>query len=108
MMQFAGSWRGLLVLNYHRIGDGRHSPLDRNLWSATTEEFEQQVRAISRNFDVVGIDDLDSLVRHPRGRYVLITFDDGYLDNYTEAFPILKSYNAKGVFFVTTGFLDVP
>lgn len=108
LMQLAGSWRGLLVLNYHRIGDGGHSPLDRQLWSATTEEFDQQIRQVSRDFDVIGLEDLDLVSRRPRGRYVLITFDDGYLDNYTDAFPILKSYHAKAAFFVTTGFLDVP
>lgn len=108
LLHMAGSWRGMLILNYHRIGIGAHSLLDRNLWSATPEEFEHQVREVSRNFDVIGLEDLDHVTQRRRGRYVLITFDDGYLDNYTDAFPILKTYSAKAVFFITTGFLDVP
>ncbi len=107
-MQRAGSWRGTLVLNYHRIGDGRHSDFDRNLWSATAEEFDAQIKAVTREFDVIGLEDLDHVLSRPGGRNVLITFDDGYLDNYTDAYPILKRHNAKGLFFVTTGFLDVP
>jgi peptidoglycan/xylan/chitin deacetylase (PgdA/CDA1 family) len=103
-----GSWRGLLVLNYHRIGDPWHSDLDRALWSATVEEFDRQIRDVTRHFDVVSLDDLDDVLAGRRGRHVLITFDDGYLDNYTEAFPILKSHNATATFFLTTGFLDVP
>lgn len=108
MLRSAFGWRGLLILNYHRVGEPGHSDLDRALWSATVEGFEQQVRDVSRDFDVVGLDDLDDVLKKRHGRYVLITFDDGYLDNYTEAFPILKSHNAKATFFLTTGFLDVP
>jgi peptidoglycan/xylan/chitin deacetylase (PgdA/CDA1 family) len=106
--QWLRGWRGLLILNYHRIGDPSHSDLDRALWSATVEDFDRQVRDVTREFDVVGLTDLDRVLRDRKGRYVLITFDDGYLDNYTDAFPILKSYNAKATFFLTTGFLDVP
>ena len=38
----------------------------------------------------------------------MITFDDGYVDNYELAFPVLKANDAKGVFFVATGFIDEP
>ncbi|MBI1348119.1 polysaccharide deacetylase family protein [bacterium] len=108
MLYQARSWRGILILNYHRIGNGSRSSCDRNLWSATAESFEEQVRYVTKHYDVIGLEDLDLALRNPRGRFVVITFDDGYLDNYTEAFPILKSYHAKGAFFITTGFLDVP
>lgn len=108
LLRSAGSWHGLLVLNYHRVGIPWHSDLDRALWSATTEDFDRQVREITREFDVVSLDDLDQVLSRRRGRHVLITFDDGYLDNYTEAFPILKSHGATATFFLTTGFLDVP
>jgi peptidoglycan/xylan/chitin deacetylase (PgdA/CDA1 family) len=39
---------------------------------------------------------------------VIITFDDGYRDNYSEAFQILKAHGASATFFVTTGFVDHP
>jgi peptidoglycan/xylan/chitin deacetylase (PgdA/CDA1 family) len=108
LLRLAPSWRGVLILNYHRIGDARHSLLDRNLWSATTEEFDQQIRTIIRDFDIIGLNELDTALHERRGRSVMITFDDGYLDNYTEAFPVLKSHRASATFFITTGFLDVP
>ncbi|GLF86803.1 MULTISPECIES: polysaccharide deacetylase family protein [Bacillus] len=36
----------------------------------------------------------------PSEKYVLITFDDGYTDNYTKAFPILKQYEMKATIFM--------
>jgi peptidoglycan/xylan/chitin deacetylase (PgdA/CDA1 family) len=108
LLQIAPSWRGLLILNYHRIGESRHSPLDRELWSATTEDFDRQIRAVTRDFDVIGLNDLEDVLKSLRGRQVMITFDDGYLDNYTDAFAVLKTYRAPATFFITTGFLDRP
>jgi len=39
---------------------------------------------------------------------VVISFDDGYRDFYTDVFPILKKYNVKAVAYVVSGFLDKP
>lgn len=108
MLRLAPSWRGVLILNYHRIGESRHSLLDRNLWSATTEEFDQQIRTVMRDFDIISLDELGTALQNRRSRAVMITFDDGYVDNYIEAFPVLKSHGASATFFITTGFLDIP
>lgn len=39
-------------------------------------------------------------------RFALITFDDGYLDNYLHAYPLLKTANLPAVFFIATDFID--
>lgn len=39
---------------------------------------------------------------------IILTFDDGYKDFYTDAYPILKKYHAKATQYVITGFLDHP
>lgn len=39
---------------------------------------------------------------------VILTFDDGYRDFYTDVFPILKKYRAKAVAYIVPGFLDEP
>ena len=108
MIRAAAPWNGVLILNYHRIGNRHASLLDRNLWSATDEDFDAQIGMIAKSFDVIGLDDLDTVFRAGSGRFVMITFDDGYRDNYTNAYPILKSYGVPATFFITTGFLDVP
>lgn len=101
-------WSGVMALNYHRIGSGNQSPLDRELWSATPDEFDAQVGWLCKHFDVIGPDDLPGVLARGTGRNVLITFDDGYRDNYTEAFPVLKRHRTTATFFIATGFIDRP
>ena len=101
-------WSGVLVLSYHRIGDGNGSLFDRGLWSSTVEAFVDQVRFCKSSFDVISPGDLPDVLARGRGRHILITFDDGYRDNYEVAFPILKSENVPATFFVATGFIDSP
>jgi peptidoglycan/xylan/chitin deacetylase (PgdA/CDA1 family) len=101
-------WQGVLILNYHRIGDPCRSLLDRNLWSATAEDFDYQVSLAAKNFDIIGLSDLEQVLNGPRGRYVMFTFDDGYRDNYSLGYQILRAHGATATFFLTTGFLDAP
>ncbi len=102
------AWDGLVILNYHRIGDPGTSDLDQNLWSATEADFRAQMAHLKQEFDVIGVDRLGESLQRSRGRSVMITFDDGYRDNYTHAFPVLKDLGLPATFFVTTGFLDQP
>jgi peptidoglycan/xylan/chitin deacetylase (PgdA/CDA1 family) len=100
------TWNGVLVINYHRIGRGSDSAFDRELWSATPEDFDAQVRFLKENYDIIGADDLDEVAVKRYGRYVQITFDDGYRDNYECAYSILRSHGVSATFFLTTGFID--
>lgn len=99
-------WSGVLALAYHRIGDPAGSLHDHALFSARQDEFAQQVAFLKRHFDVIGPQDLAGLDAAPRGRHVLISFDDGYRDNHALAFPVLRAQGVPALFFVTTGFLD--
>lgn len=101
-------WSGVLVLNYHRIGDPNGSIFDRGLWSSDSDAFSQQVRFSKAHFDVIAPGDLPHVLARRRGRYLLVTFDDGYRDNYDVAFPILRSERVPATFFVATGFIDSP
>src|SRR5689334_8168394 len=79
LLRIAPTWRGLLALNYHRVGTPGDTPLDRAMWDATLEDFDAQVEFLARNFDVVGPEEVGP---KPASRQVLITFDDGYRDYY--------------------------
>ncbi len=102
-----GTWRGVLVLNYHRIGSPDANGFDHEIWSATADEFDSQMALLARDFEVVGPDDL---LARPRvlGRRILLTFDDGYRDNHDVALPILRSHGLTATFFVVPGFIDTP
>lgn len=101
-------WNGVLIWNYHRIGDASGSLFDPHLFSATAEDFDRQVAFLKQNFDVIGLNDLEQALRQPRGQLVMLTFDDGYRDNFSLAFPILKSHGVSATFFIATGFIDRP
>jgi peptidoglycan/xylan/chitin deacetylase (PgdA/CDA1 family) len=103
----------LTVLGHHRITNP-HAPdffgFAANV-SATPEAFEQQLAWIAKRFNVI---DLPTLRAHivdkqplPE-RPLLITFDDGYMDNYTNALPLLKKYGFPAVIFIVTGSMDKP
>src|SRR5580700_3619422 len=108
LLRRAIPWSGLLVLNYHRVGNGNESLFDRELWSADAESFTNQIRFCKAHLDVITPGDIPRVVAQGRGRYALITFDDGYKDNYEVAFPILKAESVPATFFITTGFVDLP
>jgi peptidoglycan/xylan/chitin deacetylase (PgdA/CDA1 family) len=100
-------WRGVVVLNYHRVGNRAGQPWDRTLWNADADFFAGQLKTIARHADVVTPEQVVALAReNRRGRHVLLTFDDGYRDNYDIAFPLLRENGLTATFFPVAGFLD--
>ena len=106
----------LLVLNYHRIGNAGDDLFDPGVFSATAEEFSDQIAYLKRRVSPVTLEEAlafigGTLKEKARRCRVLITCDDGYLDNYAVAYPILRSYGVQGVFFLATdmvGSCQVP
>jgi peptidoglycan/xylan/chitin deacetylase (PgdA/CDA1 family) len=70
-------------------------------------EFEKQIRFLKKHYDVITPSNLNNWLRSDSKRKgAMITFDDGYDDNYLNAFPILKKYSCPGVFFISTGLIN--
>jgi peptidoglycan/xylan/chitin deacetylase (PgdA/CDA1 family) len=96
------------VFNYHRIGDSEATPFDPNVFSCDTAHFDMQLAAIRSRFQMVTIAELGEMIelgRKMEAPLALVTFDDGYRDNYTNAFPVLKAHQMSAVFFVATSFV---
>lgn len=93
------------MLMYHNIND------DYNIKDRTVEmsknEFVSQMKAIKEEgYETISfyeyIDYVNGKAELPE-KPIIITFDDGYLNNYTVAFPILKEMNMKATIFIITG-----
>ena len=100
-----------VILNYHRIAEPADDPLDREIISATPDEFAAQLDFLHANFDCLTLAELEDLITADPGgvaggRRVVLTFDDGYADNAAIAAPLLRRRGLPATFFITTGFID--
>ncbi len=100
--------RRLVVLTYHHVVPTPPPPsAARDANVVYVDEFARQIAYLARTCHLVSGDELRA---HLRGaplppHSVLITFDDGYRNNYRHAFPVLVRHGASAVFFVTSGFV---
>ena len=74
----------------------------------STRDFEKQIVHLVKNYKVISLDEIVERVKNKRSlrRCVAITFDDGFRDNYENAYPILRKYNVPAAIFLTTGYID--
>ena len=97
--------KGLIVLTYHRIAN--EPDLDDPL-KVSLSTFEQQILYLKRNFRIISGEEFAAIIKR-EGPFpenaCLITFDDGWKDNYTNAFPILKKYDVPAIVFVSTDYV---
>lgn len=93
-----------LVLMYHRINTPISDPWD---LSVSPENFEGQIKFLKRNYPIVSIGELAHQIQKSniKKNSIAITFDDGYLDNFETARPILEKYSVPATFFITDGYL---
>ena len=89
----------VLCLMYHSIDS------EKNKGGIFIDEFEEHIKWIKdkKTFKMEELKGLD--YKLPKNS-ILITFDDGYKNNYTLAFPILKKYNMKATIFLNTKFIE--
>jgi peptidoglycan/xylan/chitin deacetylase (PgdA/CDA1 family) len=91
------------ILMYHRID--RVAAFDQLV--VHPERFEEQMANLSARARVISLAQaVDELASRPIRPAVVVTFDDGYRDNLTEALPILQRYRIPATVFVTTDFCE--
>src|SRR5260370_38995810 len=102
----------LIVFNYHRIAPEARTfttPFDEGGFGPPPSIFEQQVAWLKRNMRLLCERELIEIIdsgRYPSDPCALITFDDGYLDNSTLAYPILKRLGAPAIFFIPSHLIE--
>lgn len=94
-----------VILMYHRVAalPGYAYPI-----VVSPENFRDQMRLISGQYNPISLLDLAEALesRSIPNRAVVVTFDDGYADNYTNAFPILTEFAVPATVFVASGYID--
>lgn len=100
----------LTVYTYHRIaGRAYDTAFDEDVFGPLEEEFAREIRYLKQVSDPISESDLldayAGKIQLPR-QATLVTFDDGYKDNYTRALPILKSEGVSAIFFIPTHAID--
>lgn len=91
------------VLTFHRVNDRDDDSL-----TIHPRLFEELLDVLMREYRVVSLSCLRDMMRKRQpvpARTVAITFDDGYLDNFDVAAPILKQRHLPATFFVTSGYI---
>lgn len=103
--------REVRILAYHRVFDiAKESdfPFDPELISASTANFKDQIQHVATHFVPITCADLLAAIDSGRSlprRAIIITFDDGYADNYTHAFPVLRSLGVPATIFLATAYI---
>jgi peptidoglycan/xylan/chitin deacetylase (PgdA/CDA1 family) len=91
-----------LVLMYHRVAEP-----DADIWNLAVSpaHFEQHLRVLQQLGNVIPATELVERLqsRTLKRRSIVITFDDGYVDNYLNAYPLLAQYQLPATFFIVSG-----
>jgi len=102
--------RCIPVIMYHSVSPQTSKSWEYRHLTLNLQFFERQLKYLWRHkYTVVSFDEV---VAFKRGdidlpvRSVCLTFDDGYLDNWVYAFPILEKYGYRSTLFVATDFVD--
>lgn len=96
--------RNIPILYFHSIAPAKDKGWYKNHLTLELIYFEDLIKRLSKNkYIFIHLDEYFHLIssnNYSKEKYICLTFDDGYLDNYVFAYPILRKYNAKGTIFV--------
>lgn len=93
--------RGTLILMYHSI-----PTRSTTLYEVGKSCFEEHLRYLKANFKILKISSILNRKRKKEsGLVCAVTFDDGYEDNYVNAYPLLLKYNVPAMIFLCTGWM---
>jgi hypothetical protein len=96
------------IIYYHSIGP-KNPKWVRNFLTLELPFFEHQLKYLSMNYQSISLKDFWEIRngnKKPIENGVVLTFDDGYLDNWIWAYPLLKKYGMQATIFISPEFVD--
>ena len=110
--QFRRRLRGkVVILTYHRVlsgGELARCYVQPGMY-VRVDVFEAQMRFVKEHFEVLSLSRLLDLWAtgglNEGTRYCVVTFDDGWRDNYVHAYPVLQRLGIPATIFLATGFV---
>ncbi|MCL4367153.1 polysaccharide deacetylase family protein [Patescibacteria group bacterium] len=110
LYQQSGNSVRVPVLYYHYVGNNPN-PQDhqRDALSITPDKFHEQMQFLATNgYHAISYDTLYAILNHQTAmpsKPVILTFDDGYVDFFYNAYPILQQFNLRATVFIPTGLI---
>lgn len=111
LLYYAYFWRksnlsGLMVLTYHRITE---KPDFQDPLKVYVRTFEKQIIFLKKHYTILSGAQFADIIKESKAfpqNSCLITFDDGWMDNYIYAYPILKKYQVPAIIFIATDYVS--
>ena len=100
-------WLRIVTFHRARVAGDASFPLDEGVIDITPHQLARRLDMVRRYFTPIGTDEMLAhlggapLPRNP----ILISFDDGYRDNFDVVLPLLKRHAVKAVFFIATAYV---
>jgi peptidoglycan/xylan/chitin deacetylase (PgdA/CDA1 family) len=104
------SGKRVTILTYHRVTD---KPMNEIVASlpyvfTTVDTFRKQLMFIAKWYTIITFKELKEYSKRNAVPWnsLIITFDDGYADNFMHAYPVLREMNMRATYFITPGMMD--
>ncbi|MBF0483601.1 MAG: polysaccharide deacetylase family protein [Candidatus Omnitrophica bacterium] len=102
------NFRNAVILSYHRVASSNTFEELYPGMIVTADNFKLQMDFLKKNYQIISLEELISAkdkASFPHNTAV-ITFDDGYYDNYEFAYPVLNELNLPATIFISTDFIE--
>ena len=100
----------LYILLYHGVTSIKSKGIENSSNKhIDTNTFDKHMAFIKKNYPVLSMDEVVNIYRKNKkikGEYFVITFDDGFKNNFTNAYPILLKHSIPAIFYITTGIVN--